>query len=151
MLYKLLYAVIIVMDETFLKASANFLETDSTERQSAKPLTEEEAERLWKIHANDVLEADENYRRAESKQHRVGRIVAWSYTILVAGLLAFMIGFYLWRFRFFWAIVIYVVLLTACALAARTIYVHAVTNDHLGELVNAAHDRYVARLTGKRC
>lgn len=151
MLYKLLYAVIIVMDETFLKASANFLETDSTERQSAKPLTEEEAERLWKIHANDVLEADENYRRAESKQHRVGRIVAWSYTILVAGLLAFMIGFYLWRFRFFWAIVIYVVLLTACAMAARTIYVHAVANDHLGELVNAAHDRYVARLTGERC
>lgn len=58
------------MDETFLKASANFLETDSTERQSAKPLTEEEAERLWKIHANDVLGADENYRRAESEQHR---------------------------------------------------------------------------------
>lgn len=72
------------MDETFLKASANFLETDSTERQSAKPLTEEEAERLWKIHANDVLGADENYRRAESEQHRVGRIVAWAYTILVA-------------------------------------------------------------------
>lgn len=139
------------MDETLLEASANFLETDSTERQSAKPLTGEEAERLWKIHANDVLEADENYRRAESEQRWVGRIVAWSYTILVAGLLAFMIGFYLWRFRFFWAIVIYVVLLTACAMAARTIYVHAVTNDHLGELVNAAHDRYVARLTGERC
>lgn len=139
------------MDETLLEASANFLETDSTERQSAKPLTEEEAERLWKIHANDVLEADENYRRAESEQRRVGRIVAWSYTILVAGLLAFMIGFYLWRFRFFWAIVIYVVLFTACAMAARTIYVHAVANDHLGELVNAAHDRYVARLTGERC
>lgn len=99
MLYKLLYAVIIVMGETFLDTSASFLEKDSMGRQSVKPLTEEKAEQLWKIHANDVLGADENYRRAESEQHRVGRIVAWAYTILVAGLLAFMTGFYLWRFR----------------------------------------------------
>lgn len=110
-------------------------------------MTKEEAERQWRIHGNEILDADEQYLAAEREQHHVGVIVGWAYVILVAGLLAFMIGFYLWRFRFFWAIVIYVVLLTICAFAGRTISVHAVKNDHLGELVRAAHDRYIAELT----
>lgn len=113
------------------------------------PLSVEEAERQWRIHGNEVLDSDDEYQKAEREQRHVGKIVAWAYAILVGGLLAFMIGFYLWRFRFFWAIVIYVVLLSICAIAGRTISVHAVRNDHLGELVKAAHDRYIARATGK--
>ena len=96
-------------------------------------LSVDEAERQWRIHGNEVLDADEEFQAA----------------VRVAGLLAFMMGFYLWRFRFFWAICIYVVLLSICALAGRTISVHAVRNDHLGELVKAAHDKYIEQLTGK--
>ncbi len=109
-------------------------------------MTADEAERLWRIHGNEVLEADKEYLAAEEEQRHVGRIVGWSYVILVAALLAFMTGFYLWRFRFFWAVIIYIVLLSIAAIAARTISVHAVRNDHLGELVKVAHDRYVAGL-----
>lgn len=110
-------------------------------------MTLEEAESEWRIHGNEVLDHDENFLAAAREQKHVGKVVGWSYVILVAGLLAFMMGFYLWRFRFFWAIVIYVVLLTICALAARTISIHAVKNDHLGELVRAAHERYIYNLT----
>lgn len=113
-------------------------------------LTRDEAERLWRIHGNEVLDSDEEYQKAEQEQRRVGRVVAWAYVILVGGLLSFMTGFYLWRFRFFWAIIIYVVLLSVCALAGRTISLHAVRNDHLGELVKAAHDRFIKRATGER-
>lgn len=109
-------------------------------------VTAEEAERLWRIHGNEVLDKDDEYLAAEAVQRHVGHVVAWAYAILVASLLAFMVGFYLWRFRFFWAIIIYIVLFTIAGIAARTISVHAVRNDHLGELVKAAHDRYVAQL-----
>lgn len=121
----------------------------SEENSKAKKehLSAEEAEKQWRIHGNEVLDSDEEFLAAEREQRHVGKVVGWAYAILVAGLLAFMIGFYLWRFRFFWAIVIYVALLTICALAGRTISVHAVRNDHLGELVKAAHDRYVKALT----
>ena len=112
-------------------------------------LSVDEAERQWRIHSNEVLDADEEFQAAVRVQRHVGKVVGWAYVILVAGLLAFMMGFYLWRFRFFWAICIYVVLLSICALAGRTISVHAVRNDHLGELVKAAHDKYIEQLTGK--
>ena len=110
----------------------------------------DEAERQWFLHANEVLAANEEYVAAEREQRHVGRVVALAYVVLVAGLLAFMVGFYLWRFRFFWAIVIYVVLISICAVAAHTISVHAVRNDHLGELVRKAHDEYVANLRQKK-
>lgn len=112
-------------------------------------MTEEEAESQWRIHGNEVLDNDQDFIAAVNEQKHVGKIVGWSYAILVTGLLAFMMGFYLWRFRFFWAIVIYVLLLTICAIAGRTISVHAVKNDHLGELVRAAHDRYIRSLVGQ--
>lgn len=115
--------------------------------ETRKAMSRDAAERLWRIHGNEVLAADEEYLAAERRQDHVGRVVAWAYAILVAGLLAFMVGFYLWRFRFFWAIVIYVVLLSMCGVAARTIVVNAVRNDHLGELVKAAHDRYIRQMT----
>lgn len=124
--------------------------SDTNSTAGREPMTVSEAEKQWRIHGNEVLDRDDDFLAAVKEQKRVGRIVGWSYAILVAGLLGFMIGFYLWRFRFFWAIVIYVVLLTICALAARTISVHAVRNDHLGELVKAAHDRYIKGLTEKR-
>lgn len=120
--------------------------TSSDKRQT---LSREEAERLWRIHGNEILASDPEYLAADREQHRVGKIVGWAYAILITGLLLFMIGFYLWRFRFFWAIVIYVVLLTICAFAGRTISVHAVRNDHLGELVRDAHDRYISSLTSR--
>lgn len=113
-------------------------------------MTKEEAEQQWRIHGNEVLDNDEDFIAAERVQRHVGRIVGWSYAILVTCLLAFMMGFYLWRFRFFWAIVLYVILLTICAIAGRTISVHAVKNDHLGELVRAAHDRYIQDLTKEK-
>lgn len=120
---------------------------DKDKQGFTHPLTTEEAEQQWRIHGNEVLESDEDFVAAEKVQRHVGRIVGWSYVILVSALLAFMAGFYLWRFRFFWAIMIYVVLLTVAAFAAHTISVHAVRNDHLGELVKAAHDKYITRLT----
>lgn len=64
-----------------------------------EPLSVEEAERQWRIHGNEVLDSDDEYQKAEREQRHVGKIVAWAYAILVGGLLAFMIGFYLWRFR----------------------------------------------------
>ena len=112
------------------------------------PLTRSEAEAHWRIHANEILASDADYLAAERIQKHVGKVVGWSYVVLVASLLAFMMGFYLWRFRFFWAICIYVVLLCLAALAARTISVHAMRNDHLGDLVKAAHDRFITRATG---
>lgn len=109
-------------------------------------LSADEAERMWRIHGNEVLAKDKDFLAADRYQQHVGKVVGWSYAVLVAGLLGFMVGFYLWRFRFFWAIVIYVVLLSVCAFATRIIAKHSVKNDHYGELVKAAHDRYVARL-----
>ena len=125
--------------------------TDSVQAPSphpSAPLTRSEAEAHWRIHANEILASDADYLAAERIQKHVGKVVGWSYVVLVASLLAFMMGFYLWRFRFFWAICIYVVLLCLAALAARTISVHAMRNDHLGDLVKAAHDRFITRATG---
>lgn len=112
------------------------------------PLTRSEAEAHWCIHANEILASDTDYLAAERIQKHVGKVVGWSYVVLVTSLLAFMMGFYLWRFRFFWAICVYVVLLCLAALAARTISVHAMRNDHLGDRVKAAHDRFIDRATG---
>lgn len=110
-------------------------------------MTREEAERQWRIHGNEVLEHDEDYQKAVNVQRRVGNRVGIAYIVLVGSLLAFMCGFYLWRFRFFWAIVTYVVLWTIAALAARVITKHSVKNDHLGELISKARKHYIDSLT----
>ena len=106
-------------------------------------MNREEVERLWREHANDILAHDEAYQAALREQQRVGRRVGIAYIVLVASLFAFMSGFYLWRLRFFWAIVFYVVMWVIVALAARVIVHHSVKNDHLGELIHEAHQRFI--------
>ena len=106
-------------------------------------MNREEVERLWREHANDILAHDEAYQAALREQQRVGRRVGIAYIVLVASLLAFMSGFYLWRLRFFCAIVFYVVMWVIAALAARVIVHHSVKNDHLGELIHEAHQRFI--------
>lgn len=106
-------------------------------------VTKEEAEKLWRENANDILLHDEDYQAAVREQHRVGRHVGWAYVVLVFSLLAFMSGFYLWRLRFFWAIVFYIIMWAIAALAARVIIKHSVKNDHLGEMIHAAHKKFI--------
>lgn len=106
-------------------------------------MTRADAEEVWRVHANDILERDEEYQAALEYQHKVGRHVGWAYVVLVSSLLAFMSGFYLWRLRFFWAIVFYVVMWGVAGLAARVIIKHSMRNDHLGELIHEAHKRFV--------
>jgi hypothetical protein len=110
-----------------------------------------DAERLWREHANDILAHDEAYQAALREQQRVGRHVGIAYIVLVLSLLAFMSGFYLWRLRFFWAIVFYVVMWVIAALAARVIVRHSMKNDHLGELIHEAHKRFINESTSERC
>lgn len=109
-------------------------------------MTTEEAERQWQIHANEILSADREYQSAEGHQRLVGRRVALAYVALVGGLLAFCVGFYYWMFRFFWAIVAYVVFLSIAGVGLRYILKASVKNDRLGQLVRKAHDNYVESL-----
>lgn len=109
-------------------------------------MTRGEALGQWRIHGNEVLARDAEYQAALKVQRRVGRRVGWAYVVLVGSLLAFMCGFYLWRFRFFWAIATYVVLWAVAFVAARVIMKYSVKNDHLGELVSKARERYVAEM-----
>lgn len=112
-------------------------------------MTSQEAEAQWRIHGNEALRQDPEYQRALEEQRRVGRRVGQAYVRLVLGLLAFMAGFYLWRFRFFWAIAGYVALLTMCAFSARVIIRCSVMDDHLGDIVSKVHRRYVAERSGQ--
>lgn len=109
-------------------------------------MTHDEAERQWRIHGNEVLANDPEYQQALAVQRRVGRRVAWAYVVLVGSLLAFMCGFYLWRFRHLWADVTYIVLWALAIVAARVIMKYSVKNDHLGELVAQARQRYIDQL-----
>lgn len=106
-------------------------------------MTREEAEEKWRENANDILLHDAEYQAAVKEQHHVGRRVGWAYVVLVFSLLAFMSGFYLWRLRFFWAIVFYIIMWCIAALAARVIFKHSVKNDHLGELIHKAHQKFI--------
>lgn len=108
-------------------------------------MTRDEAEAEWRRHANEILLHDEAYQSALREQRRVGRRVGWAYVVLVFSLLAFMSGFYLWRLRFFWAIVFYIIMWGVAALAARVIVRHSVRNDHLGELIHKAHRQFVSQ------
>lgn len=110
-------------------------------------MSREEAEEQWRIHGNEILASDADYQDALAVQRKVGRKVAWAYIILVGSLLVFMTGFYLWRFRFFWAIVFYIVMWTLAALSARVIAKYSVKNDHLGELISQAKQRYINKMT----
>lgn len=110
-------------------------------------MTRDEAEAEWRRHATDILRGDAEYQAAVSEQRRVGHRVGLAYVVLVLSLLAFMSGFYLWRLRFFWAIVFYIIMWVVAALAARVIVRHSVRNDHLGELIHKAHSRFVAQNT----
>lgn len=101
------------------------------------------AEAEWRKHANEILLHDEEYQAALKEQHRVGQHVGWAYVVLVFSLLAFMSGFYLWRLRFFWAIVFYIIMWCIAALSTRVIVKHSVKNDHLGELIHKAHDKFI--------
>lgn len=109
-------------------------------------MTREEAESEWRIHGNEVLKNDADYQAAVEQQRRVGKRVGWAYVVLVGSLLGFMTGFYLWRFRFFWAIITYIILWTFAAFAARVITKYSVKNDHLGELISRARQRYINQL-----
>lgn len=106
-------------------------------------MSREEAEKQWHIHGNEILDHDADYQAALAVQRKVGRRVAVAYTALVGSLLVFMAGFYLWRFRFFWAIVLYIIMWTLAAIAARVIMKYSVKNDHLGELINKAKEKYI--------
>lgn len=109
-------------------------------------MSPEEAEEQWHIHGNEILANDAEYQAAQAEQRNVGRKVGWAYVVLVGSLLVFMTGFYLWRFRFFWAIVFYIVMWTLAALAARVIAKYSVKDDHLGELISKAKQRYIAEI-----
>lgn len=109
-------------------------------------MSKEEAERQWQIHGNEILAEDADYQAALAEQRKVGRRVGWAYIVLVGSLLVFMTGFYLWRFRFFWAIIFYIVMWTLAALSARVITKYSVKNDHLGELISQAKQRYLRKM-----
>ncbi len=113
-------------------------------------MTREEAEKEWGRHAGEVLSHDADYQAALEKQRHVGRRVGWAYVVLVASLLAFMSGFYLWRFRFFWAIITYFFLWALAIVAARVIIKYSLKKDHLGELISKARLRYIEQLAGKQ-
>lgn len=106
----------------------------------------EEAEEQWRIHGNEILDHDADYQAAIALQRKVGSRVGWAYVVLVGSLLIFMTGFYLWRFRFFWAIVLYIIMWTLAAIAARAIMKYSVKNDHLGELISKAKEKYINSL-----
>ncbi len=112
-------------------------------------MTHEEAEKEWRKHAGCVLAHDADYQAALEEQRHVGRCVGRAYVVLVASLLAFMSGFYLWRFRFFCAIMAYVFLWALAVVAARVIIRYSLRKDHLGELIGKARSRYIEQLTGK--
>lgn len=108
-------------------------------------MTREEAEQQWRKHGNEILEHDADYQAALKVQRCVGKRVGWAYVVLVGSLLIFMTGFYLWRFRFFWAIMFYIVMWSLAAIAARVIMKYSVKNDHLGELISKAKSRYIEK------